>query len=561
MKMSFKNFLSISIGILGILSTNALQAQTTIVLDNFSESTPGMPPGTTTNGFSPSRCHFVGKGGGPAGLSFCNTNISLFTAYTPQRSPASTITQYTATGPNDPNVSGGGSTSMAITFYQSGFSPSDFQIVLSDTNSDLVEKAAASGQVGRYVLRYDVIFPNPSQYTHFNQIVYIGNDEDYLQLSGAAPNGANSVLGVYSCALELPALNLPPPGTGTNVQFYIADDFATTQSTFTNCTIYIDNVRLVDTYASSSTTPVVYPLISFKNGISAASNLYPTVQTYYGNSVTNRANLFQYQTNGLYNPAAGGGAITNVCGPSNQLAFLTWTPPPSSTDFSVSESDGYALGVSNNDYSVGENGYEADFTISFAGTKLAQILSQNLPLSQLAHYTLRWDTTMPEVWSFVDGNYVNFTYATGSASLPMCQGRRENLTQTGFQRLTYSVTLDQIAAWGGSPLHNDPAMIFFSDATSMSGPLIYYFDNFELIDTAPVVSAPVITSSLYNPATRQFSLEWTSQAGASYTVQYSTNLLAGFTSLVTNIPSGGSTTGTTVTLPAGNVAFIRVFAQ
>src|ERR1700677_1316167 len=127
---------------------------------------------------------------------------------------------------------------------------------------------------------------------------------------------------------------------------------------------------------------------------------------------------------------------------------------------------------------------------------------------------------MPEVWSFVDGNYVNFTYATGSASLPMCQGRRENLTQTGFQRLTYSVTLDQIAAWGGSPLHNDPAMIFFSDATSMSGPLIYYFDNFELIDTAPVVSAPVITSSLYNPATRQFSLEWTSQAGASYTVQY-----------------------------------------
>src|ERR1700733_4226217 len=146
MKISFKSILSISIGMLGILSTNALQAQTTTVFDNFSESTPGMPPGTTTNGFSPSRCYFVGKGGGPSGLSFCNTNIALFNAYSPQRSPATTIAQYTATGPNDPNVTAG-SNSMAITFYSSGFCPSDFQIVLNDTNSDLVEKAAASGQV------------------------------------------------------------------------------------------------------------------------------------------------------------------------------------------------------------------------------------------------------------------------------------------------------------------------------------------------------------------------------------------------------------------------------
>ena len=101
---------------------------------------------------------------------------------------------------------------MAITFYQANFAGSDFQIVLNDTNSVLVEQAAALGQIGRYILRYDVIFPNPSQYSYFNQYVYIGNDEDYLSIGGAAPVYTNAVntncaVGVYSCALELPALD------------------------------------------------------------------------------------------------------------------------------------------------------------------------------------------------------------------------------------------------------------------------------------------------------------------------------------------------------------------
>lgn len=559
MKTLNKNFFSLSIGMLAILSIFTLQAQTTTVLDNFEESTPGMPPGTTTNGFSPGRCSFSGKGGGPSGVQFCNTNISLFTAYTPQRTPATTMAQYTATGPNDPYVSGGSTNSMAITFYQQGFCPSDFQIVLSDTNSVLVEQAAASGQIGRYILRFDIIFPNPSQYSYFNQNVFIGNDQDYLSIGGAASNGTNSVLGVYSCALELPALHLPAPNSGTNVELYFADNFGTTQSTFTNCTIYIDNVRLVDTYASPSTVPTIYPLISFKNGISAATNLYPTVTSYYGNPVTNRAHLFLYQTNGLYNPATNG--IPYVCTGSNRLAFLTWIPSTNDTDFAVTENDGYALGVSNYDTGPGRNTYQADFAISFAGTKLAQVLSQNLPLPELAHYTLRWDVTMPEVWSIADGNYINFTYSTGAAALSMCQGRRETLNQTGLQRLTYSTTLDQIAAWGGSPVGGDPAIICFSDATDMAGPLFYYFDNFELIDTTPALPTIIITSSQYNSSTHNFTLVWTSQSGGIYTVQSSTNLLSAFTPLTANIPSGGTTTTNTVTLQTGSMGYLRVLAQ
>src|ERR1019366_1257051 len=317
-----------------------------------------------------------------------------------------------ATGPNDPNVTEG-THSMAITFYQQGYG-NDFQVVLSDTNSFLVEQAAASGQIGRYILRYDMIFANPSQYNYFNQQVYIGEDQNYLTVAAALTNG----LAVYSCALELPALGIPTLNSGTNVQMYFADDFTTTQSPFTNCTIYIDNVRLVDTYASASTTPVIYPLISFKNGIGAATNLYPTVTTYYGNAVTARAHLSLYTTNGLYNPATNG--TPDVCTASNQLAFFHWIPSPYDTDFAVTENDGCALQVSNYDTGIGYDTYQADFAISFAGTKLAQILSSNLPPSQLAHYTLRWDTTMPEVWAIADGDYVNFTFSTGAAALPIC---------------------------------------------------------------------------------------------------------------------------------------------
>ncbi len=552
-----KSLLNFGMGILGILSLATLHAQTTTVLDNFSESTAGMPLGTTTNGFSPGRCTFQGKGGGPSGTQFCNTNITLFAVYSPFRSPVTTMTQYTATGPNDPLVSEG-TNSMAITFYQQGFAGSDFQIVLSDANSLMVEQAAQAGQIGRYILRYDMIFSNPSQYTYFNQNVFIGNDQDYLSIGGAAPNGTNSVLGVYSCALELPALNLPLTNSGTNVEFYFADNFQTTQSPFTNCTIYIDNIRLVDTYASNS-TPVIYPLLSFKNGIGVATNLYPAVTSYYGNPTSDRAHLFSYKTNGLYNPATNG--IPYVCTGSNHLAFLTWVPSTNDTDFAVTESDGYALGVSNYCTGTGRNTYQADFSISFAGTKLAQILSQNLPLPQLAHYTLRWDVSMPEVWSIADGNYFNITYSSGLAALPMCQGRRETLNQTGLQRLTYSVTLDQIAAWGGSPTGGDPAIVCFSDSSDMAGPLFYYFDNFELIDTAPVAPTITITSSQYNPVTHQFTLTWTSQPSANYTIQLSTDLTIGFSPLVTNIPSGGTTTTYIVTLPAGSMGYLRVLAQ
>jgi hypothetical protein len=533
---------------LGIVSTAGLRAGTTTVLEGFEENVAGMPPGTTTNGFSLNFCNFAAPDG--SSRAFCNTNFSLFSLYG-GRSGAGNVSnwQYTAIGPNDPNVTEG-THSMAITFYAQGFG-NDFQLVLSDTNSLLVEQAAAAGQIGRYVLRYDMIFANPSQYVFFNQTAFVGSNWDYLQLSGAISNG----LAVFSCALEVPERGLPAPNSGTNVQILFANYFASTQPSFTNCTIYLDNVRLVDTYASPSTKPVIYTLQSFENGV-GATNLYPTVTSFYGNPVNARANLSVYTTNGLYNPATNG--VPDVY-TINSGSYPANTPSPYDSDFVVTDG-AHALQVSNG--SPANAAYQADFAISFAGTKLAQILSSNLPPSQLAHYTLRWDTTIPVVPSFFDGTYVNMTYSSGAAAFPVAQGRKENQLVTGLQRLTYSTTLDQIAAWGGSPIGGDPAIIFLFDGGNDGTPYFYYYDNFELIDTAPVIAPIVITASAYNPVSHQFKLTWTSTPGATYTVQLSASLAPpNFSALATGIPSGGTNTTTTVAVGTGKAGFFRILEQ
>jgi len=96
-------------------------------------------------------------------------------------------------------------------------------------------------------------------------------------------------------------------------------------------------------------------------------------------------------------------------------------------------------------------------------------------------------------------------------------------------------------------------------------PALYGTNPYDVTFNSLVLQPPpaglAITSSQYNPATSQFTLIWTSQASAQYTVQYSSNLLSGFTALASSIPSGGTTTTNTVTVPAGNVGFFRILQQ
>jgi hypothetical protein len=86
-----------------------------------------------------------------------------------------------------------------------------------------------------------------------------------------------------------------------------------------------------------------------------------------------------------------------------------------------------------------------------------------------------------------------------------------------------------------------------------------WVNNLLVNGSITVVGPPKITSSHYNPGTLQFTLTWTSAVGATYTVLESPSLNpAVWSPLQTNIPSGGSTTTATVTMPAGTKGFLRI---
>jgi hypothetical protein len=515
---------------LAALSTATLHAQSTTVLEGFEDFVDATPGQSV---YSPARYAYV----------------ELWTTWGGRSASGQvTVGIHTATGPDDPRVTEG-TNSIAVTFLADGFG-NDLEVSLDALTTAAIENAATSNQLARYILRYDVIFEHADQYVYFNQHALFGNDWNYVNLGGAVyKTNAGVVYAVvsFSTPLDPPALALPTSGplNWSGGSWIITDQFSTHQSPFTSCTIYLDNVRLVDTYASGA-SPVVYPLLSFEdpaNPLGGATNLYPTVTNFFGNPTSTRATLTRFATNGLYNTNNG---IPGI---------YTTNKGPIDGDFAVTDGT-HALQVSNH-YPANIN-FQFDFALPFAGTKLAEVLASHPTPADLAHYTLRWDTTMPAVWALVsDGDFMNMIFSTGSSYLPMAQGRRQSLGQIGLQRLTYSVTLDQIPAWGGSPTGGDPALLFAFNGASEGIQYIYYYDNFVLIDTAP--PPPTITWWQYNSANHHFTLTWTSKAGATYSVLSSPTLAAGSsTPLVSGIPSGGTQTTTTVTMPGGNAGYLRI---
>ena len=532
MKMKYKCLVA---AILAALSALTLQGQSTTVVEGF-EQFENLVPGEYV--WSPSSGAFV----------------ELWKTWGGRAASGQvTVGVYTATSPGDPRVTEG-TNSLAVTFLAEGFG-NDLGVALDELATAAIENAATSNQLARYIFRYDVIFEHADQYIYFNQHALFGNDWNYVNLGGAVYKTNNGVVYAvvsYSSALDLPTTALPTSGPlgWWQGSWIITDQFSTRQAPFTNCTIYLDNVRLVDTYASGA-TPVVYPLQSFENPanpLGGAAKLYPTVTNFFGNPTSTRATLSLFATNGLYDPNSSNGVP----------GIYTTNKGPIGGDFAVTDGT-HALQVSNR-YPANIN-FQFDFALPFAGTKLAEVLASSQSPADLAHYTLRWDTTMPAVWAASsDGDYMNMVFATGASYFPVAQGRRQSLGQYGLQRITYSVTLDQITAWGGCPTGGDPAIIFAFNGASEGIPYIYYYDNFVLIDTAP--PPPTISSWQYDSGTRHFTLTWTSVAGATYSVLSSPTLVPGsFTPLAGGIASGGSQTTTTVTMPGGNAGFLRVVQE
>lgn len=479
------------------------------------------------------------------------TNLAVFDGYGPRGGGDPIISVYTATQPGDPRVTEG-TNSMKVVFPVDGYG-SDMTFSLSDAAAALLENTVSSNQTARYILRYDVVFENYNQLAYYNQHFIIANDWDYVRSAGAVvmtyTNGIQYGTSSFSVPVELPGIGLPTgpahnasdfAATGASgMTALILDQFAGTTEPLDNFTIYIDNVRLVDTYASPTTVPAITPLQSFEG----SSNSVLADIGNVGNGVT----VSLYTTNGQYNAAEDGG-VPNVDTPGYPY------PLSDVSDFSVTDgTNSLQVTVANPYYTYGI------FTLTFpTNSPLAQLTTANPVASQLTNYTLRFDVTTPLValtQGASDGDYINIDYnGQNAAAFPMSTGRRQSTGQIGLQRETYSLTLDQIPYWPNGTIN-----FSYSEPASAWTQSPFFFDNFVLINTAPKAPTVSITAESYNPATQQFTLTWQSTASQTYSIKFATDLVTGFTTtLRTGIPSGGSSTTATVTTPGGTAGYLIV---
>jgi hypothetical protein len=92
-----------------------------------------------------------------------------------------------------------------------------------------------------------------------------------------------------------------------------------------------------------------------------------------------------------------------------------------------------------------------------------------------------------------------------------------------------------------------------------SGAYTVAWENLRLTGaTGPVIQ---ITSHSYNPTTKEFALTWSSVAGKNYTVLQSATVNGTYSPLLPDVASGGLSTTTTVTMPAGDSGFLRIQEQ
>jgi hypothetical protein len=406
-----------------------------------------------------------------------------------------TLALKTSTGPEDRGVTQG-TKSLEMTISETEGWGHDVDILFSDANSDLLRKAAqATNDTARYILRFDYVFPESGVTSWMN-----------VQVGGWAKGDAlesNNATNTMSIPLDL--VTVPEEGP---ITLELNFNFDATEDPFTSLTGYIDNFRLVDTYAPGA-KPVVYLLQSFED---------PNDPTGGATDRGTRTTYSQYTSTGA-------------------------------DDLRVSDGT-HSLKV---DYTV--NSWMQDFTIPFAGTKLAEILKLDLPVEerptpdQLARYTLRWETTYP-AQADNTGGWIETGYDTQQQGFPWSQGGDFGAADsTGYQR-TYSVTLDQ-TAWSDST-DPKPSLLFIANGDWTDPGIALYFDNFRLIDTGSVPAAQPKIESIALNAQKKIVITWTGGGVLQSTLSLK--------SPITWSTVNGATSGTPIDPPAGGITFYRVSA-
>lgn len=381
----------------------------------------------------------------------------------------------------------------------------DFKITLSEEASSNVLWAAKSTDVARYILRYDLIFPGATEW--MNNEVFLGGASYQLD----NPDAANGGKATMSLALDL-AVGLPETGP---LVLRFADNFAATQTPFVGpLTVYVDNVRLVDTYA-----PGAKPVTTVLQGFEDANNPTGGAADYTASGGTSRTTYHSYAKTGP-------------------------------DDIRVTEGT-KCLQV---DY-TGAGDWKADFTLPFTNTLLAQVLKLDLPaeqrptLAELAFYTFRYDVTYPDRDENGQPSWqVTVPFAYDGSWLPYEQAR---IDAAVGQVQTVSFTLDQMPNWTLNGGEGAPLLVFVEQG-DFSGASVLYYDNFRLIYTGPSAAAqPKITAIDLN-AQGKVVITWTGLG----VLQWTPKLVGPSWAAVP-----GATSGSPIDPPAGGVAFYRILAQ
>ena len=467
------------VGAVSLLSAATLYAESTVILESFEDSIDSVSQGDW---------------GGPR----IPDNVAL--------------SQYTKTGADDPNVTEGNK-SLKVDLTGSEGWVLDFKVTLSDDASAKVHEALKSTDVGRYIVRYDMVFPGGTSW--MNDEAYFG-DLDY-QLD--TPDSANGGKQTMSFPLDF-VTSIADDGSPIVMRF--ADNFDATEDPFVGpLTLYVDNIRLVDTYATGA-KPVTYVLQSFEDSA---------------------------------NPTGGAADFTAWGGtPRTTYSQYTATGPD---DIRVSDGT-HALKV---DY-AGPGDWKADFTLSFAGTKLADVLKLDLPVeqrptpAQLARYTLRFDVTYPDRDENGKPAWEVTAFDTLAQSFPSELGRVDAATG---QRETLSITLDQLT-WSDTT-DGKPVLMFIAQADWGDVGSTIYYDNFRLIDTAATGTPAAeikITGVQFDAKTSAITLKWSSASGTNYAIDYTQTLGSWPTVLAASVAGLQGTTTYTGTVPSGTHGFLRV---
>lgn len=422
------------------------------------------------------------------------------------------LSQYTKTGVDDINVTHGDK-SLKVDLSVAEFWVHDFKVTLSEEASRQVHEAVRSTDLARYILRYDVIFPGGTAW--MNNQVFFGDLNDQLD----TPNSTSGGKATMSIALDL-INGIADDESPIVIRF--ADNFDATEDPFVGLTVYLDNIRLVDTYA-----PGAQPVTTVIQGFEDAAN--PT----------------------------GGAADFTAWGGTPRTTYAQYTKA-GDDDIRVSEGT-HALQVD----LANAGTWQADFTIPFAGTKLAEILKLDQPAEQrpskadLERYTFRFDVTYPDRDEAGRPSWEVLGYNTLASGYPFSPARRDNPIG---QRQTVSLTLDQVD-WSDSQ-EGAPVLMFIANGDWTESGSVLFYDNFRIIDTGATTSGGAdlkISSVTYDRTSSSFTLAWSSEAGKTYAIDYTQDLSAWPAApLVANVQGVAGTTTHTGTAPAGARGFFRV---